>query len=222
MEADSLSMLTAVTTPEECLRYVEHVGVCTWRHQPKLAWFPSLEDATPWQGGEVTHQTWFWKDDLHIERKLYFGMLLAPDIPVFVSLAFLPSLIAAQGDNDAHTLNEKGLLTSNALRVYEYVEQNGATATAALPWLPGSRMLYLAALQQKFLLTKFDLTGRTRGTYGYRWCLCEEAFPDSFAAASRLSVADARETVFGHLRQWNPELTMKQAERLFRWQPLEQ
>lgn len=211
-------MQNSVSTPEGCLEYVESVGICTWRHQPKLAWLPSLEMATDWRGSDVTMQTWFWKDDLHIERKLYFGMLVAPDIPVFVSLAFLPSLIAAQGDIDARTLYEKGILPSNALQVYRHVERAGPTATRALPWPPGSRMLYLAHLQQKFLLTKYDLTGRTRGTYGYRWCLCEEAFPDSFAAAARLPVPAAREQVLAHLRQYAPDITPEAVGRLFRWQ----
>ncbi len=209
-----------VTTPEECIRYVESVGLCTWRHQPKLAGIPSLEMETPWRDGTLTNQTWFWKDDLHIDRKLYFGMLIAPDIPVFVSLEFLPSLIAAQGDNDARTLYEKGLLASNAMQVYEHVARSGPTATKALPWPSGSRMLYLATLQQKFLLTKHDLTGRTRGTYGYRWCLCESAFPDSFVAASQLQVSEARDRVRSHLKQQGADLTPERTARLFRWQPL--
>jgi hypothetical protein len=164
-------------------------------------------------------QTWFWKDDLHIERRLYFGMLLAPDIPVFVSLALLPVLIAAQGDIDARTLHEKGLLPSNALRVYEHIERSGPTATQALPWPPGSRMLYLATLQQKFLLAKTDLTGRTRGTYGYRWDLAENVFPDSFTQAARLSVSAAREQVLAHLNKSAADVTMERATKLFRWQP---
>lgn len=213
-------MPAPVATPEECLRFVEGVGLCAWRHQSKKPWLPSLEIATDWRGSEMTRQTWFWKDDLHIERRLYYGTLLAPDVPVFVSLAFLPTLIAAQGDIDARTLHEKGLLASNALRVYEHVERNGPTATALLPWPPGSRMLYLAALQQKFLLTKYDLTGRTRGTYGYRWDLCENAFPDCFAAAARMAVPAAREAVLSHLNRGDAGLTMEQAARLFRWQPL--
>ncbi len=116
-------MPTMVTTPEECLRYVESVGFCAWRHQPKLAWLPSLEMATQWRGSAVTYQTWFWKDDLHIERRLYFGMLMSSGIPLFVSLNLLPALIAAQGDIDARTLHEKGLLASNALKVYEHIER---------------------------------------------------------------------------------------------------
>ncbi len=209
-----------VTTPEECLRFVESVGLCTWRHQPKLAGVPSLEAATAWRGMELTLKTWFWKDDLHTERRLYFGMLGTPDLPVFVSRALLPSLIAAQGDIDARTLHEKGLLSSNALHVYEHIARAGPTATQALPWPSGSRMLYLAHLQQKFLLTKHDLTGRTRGTYGYRWCLCEDAFPDSFAEASGINVGTARAQVLACLNRYAPEITLERAARLFRWQPL--
>jgi len=208
-----------VTTPEGCLRFVDQVGICTWRHQRRLPGFPSLEMATPWRDAEVTGSTWFWKDDLHIDRKLYFGMLLAPDIPVFVSLSILPALIAAQGDIDARTLFEKGQLAPNALRVYEHVERAGPTATSALPWPPGSRMLYLAALQQKFLLTKYDLTGRTRGQYGYRWCRCEAAFPESFDEAARLDVRASREKILSHLGAHGADLTRERAARLFRWQP---
>ena len=209
-----------VTTPEECVDFVESVGLCTWRHQEKLGGIPSLEMETPWRHSELTNETWFWKDDLHIERKIYFGMLLAPDIPVFVSLEFLPTLIAAQGDIDARTLYEKGLLASNALQVYEHIVRSGPTATNALPFPSGSRMLYMATLQQKFLLTKYDLTGRTRGTYGYRWCLCETAFPDSFTAAGRLDVAASREKVVSHLHRHGADLTPERAARLFRWQAL--
>ena len=207
-----------VTTQEECLRYVEHIGLCTWRHRDWLPGFPSLEMVTPWRDAELTNRTWFWKDDLHIGRRLYFGMLIAPDTPVFVSRALLPTLIAAQGDIDARTLYEKGLLASNALQVYEHVARSGPTATNALPWPPGSRMLYLAALQQKFLLTKHDLTGRTRGTYGYRWCLCEDAFPASFREAARLSVPEAREQIVAHLNRKRADVTLERAARLFRWQ----
>jgi hypothetical protein len=79
-------------------------------------------------------------------------------------------------------------------------------------------MLYMATLQQKFLLTKHDLTGRTRGTYGYRWCLCEDAFPQSFEEAGRLPVSSAREQVVAHLNRQGAEITLERAERLFRWQ----
>lgn len=213
-------MSDEVTTPEDCLRFVNEVQLCTWRHQLKYSWLPSLEMATPWRGFDLTMQTWFWKDDLHTERKLYFGMLLAPDIPVFVSLAFLPTLIAAQGDNDARTLYEKGQLASNALHIYEHIERNGLTATRDLPWLPGSRMLYLNVLQQKFLLTKHEIMGRTRATYGYKWGLCQEAFPGCFEQAARLSVEEARRNIFQHLKKLSPDLTEEKTAKLFRWQAI--
>ncbi len=209
-----------ITTPEECLGYVESVGICTWRHQPKLTGFPSLEMATAWRGNDLTYQSWFWKDDLHIERRLFYGMLISSGIPVFASLSLLPALIAAQGDIDARTLHEKGLLASNALHVYKHIERSGPTATNALPWPPGSHMHYLAHLQQRFLLTKHDLTGRTRGTYGYRWCRCEDAFPESFTEASRLSVPEARDQVLSCLKSQGAEITQERAAQLFRWQPL--
>ena len=108
-------------------------------------------------------------------------------------------------------------MASNALKVNEYVEQHGPTATSALPWPKGSRMLYLAALQQKFLLTKFDLTCRTRGKYGYRWCLAEEAFPESFKLAARIRVDAARDQIISHLRRSVPDLAIERTARLFRW-----
>ncbi len=208
-----------VDSPESCVRFVERVGICAWRDQPRLAVLPSLELATPWRGSELTNNTWFWKDDLHIARRLYFGMLIAPDMPAFVSLKLLPTLIAAQGDIDARTLYEKGLLAPNALKVYEHVQRAGPTATAALPWPPGSRMLYLATLQQKFLLTKYDLTGHTRGTYGYRLCLCEEAFAASFDGAARLDVLGSRNAIVSHLTEHGAAITLERAARVFRWQP---
>ena len=71
--------------------------------------------------------------------------------------------------------------------------------------------------QQKFLLTKYDLTGRTRGKYGYRWCLAEDAFPNSFEHAARIRVEDAREQIVQHLRCGAADLTLERAAKLFRW-----
>ncbi len=206
-----------ISTPEQCVEFVNQVQICTWRQNARFKWMPSLEMATPWRGMQLTYETWFWKDDLHISRSLYFGMLIAPDTPVFVSRRLLPALIAAQGDIDAENLHETGLLASNAIRVYRHIEQHGPTATAALPWQQGSRMLYLATLQQKFLLTKYDLTGRTRGKYGYRWCLCEDAFAESFEQAQRLRVLEAREQVTRVFANYNPEITVDIVRKMLRW-----
>src|SRR5689334_17970876 len=114
MASTSSKCWRPVTTPEACIAYVNRVGICSWRHMARVPDFPSLEAVTPWTGSEVTFQTWFWKDGLHIEKRLYYGKLLEAETPAFVSMEWLPAFIAAQGDNDPHTLHEKGLLSKMA------------------------------------------------------------------------------------------------------------
>jgi hypothetical protein len=206
-----------ITTPDACVDYVNRVGLCAWRQMDRCPALPSLAERTPWDDQEVIMQTWFWKDDLHIEKRLYYGMILGSGVPAFASRDFLPYLIAAQGDNDARTLYEQGRLAENALRVYEHIQRNGPTPTNALPWPQGSRHLYLAVLQQKFLLTKHGLTGRTRGTYGYIWGLCEDHFPDAFEQAARIAVPAARAHIRAHLAAQDVDMTPKAVARLFRW-----
>jgi hypothetical protein len=214
----------AVTTADECAAYVDHVGLCAWRRNTKLPSLPSLEAVTAWDGdeGALMDHTWFWKDDLHIEKRLFYGQLLFDGVPAFVSLSFLPTLIAAQGDIDPRTLYEQNRLARPALDLYEAVERNGPTASNRLPGKnAGERTRHLVPLQQRFLLTKHGLTGRTRGTYGYIWGLCDAFFPDAFRAAARISVADARAQVIAHLNAHGVELDTAQAAKLFRWMPEE-
>lgn len=207
----------AVTTPEGCVEYVNRVGICSWRTMERLPQFPSLEAATPWSGADVTFNTWFWKDDLHIEKRLFYGQLLGSGVTAFVSLEMLPVLISAQGDIDPRDLYEKNRLSHTALTLYEHVARSGPTATSRLPFPPGSRQMHLAALQQRFLLTKHALTGRTRGTYGYLWGLCEDFHPEAFEKAGRIGVKDARQQILTHLAAQDVELTPQQARRLFGW-----
>lgn len=203
-----------IQTADDCAAFVDRVGVCGWRRFDRLASLPSIEAESPWDGdtGALMNQTWFWKDDLHIAKRVFYGPLLAGHF-VFVSMELLPSMIAAQGDNDPRTLFEQGRLASNALQVFEHIARQGPTATNAIAWPSGSRHLYLTALQQKFLLTKHGLTGRTRGTYGYVWGECQPFFPDAFERAARIAVPDARaavaarlavpESVAGKLLKWH-------------------
>ena len=209
-----------VATPDQCVEYVNRVGLCAWQPLRRFPDFPSLAPATPWQNPDMMNHTWFWKDDLHIEKRLFYGKILRGGAPAFAALSFLPLLIAAQGDIDARDLYERGRLAANALRVYEHVERNGPTATAALPWPSGSRHLYLDQLQQRFLLTKHGLTGRTRGTYGYVWGLCETMFPEALAEAGRVPVVDARARVAEHLERKGAGSSAGLAATLFGWHPL--
>ena len=106
--------------------------------------------------------TWFWKDDLHIDKRLYYGQILGAGVAALVSLEMLPYLIAAQGDNDARTLYEKNRLPHLSLQVYEHIERQGVTASNQLPVSFKDRYKALIPLQQRYLLTKHSLTGRTR------------------------------------------------------------
>ena len=209
-----------VCTPEDFVRFVDAVGCCT---RSSLVAYPDF----PNQGELIgtippgTSDPWFWKDDLHIEKKLYYGQILGAGVAALVSLEMLPHLIAAQGDNDARTLYEQNRLPHLSLQVYEHIERNGVTPSNQLPTSSKDRSKALVPLQQRFLLTKHDLTGRTRGTYGYKWGLREEHFPDAFGSAAKLSVAKARETVLNHLQEKHGVvLNEKQTARIFHWNPL--
>lgn len=207
----------SITTPEQCVAYVNRIGICSWRRMPQMPEFPSLEAATSWGGMELTLQTWFWKDDLHIEKHLYYGKLLGAETPTFVSMEMLPVLIAAQGDNDPRTLHEKGRLSQMAFEIYDHIERNGPTASNRLPWRPGSRQMHLIALERRFLITKQALSGRTRGTYGYIWGKADDFFPESFATAGRLPVKVAQEQIVTHLNSQGLSLTHAEVARLLRW-----
>ena len=210
-------MSDLITTPQECIAYVDRVGICSWRKMAKTPSFPSLEEATPWDGNMLTLQTWFWKDDLHIEKRLYYGKLLDSETPTFVSMAWLPVFIAAQGDNDPYTLYEKGRLSQMAFEIYEHIERNGPTPASRMPWRRGSHQMHLIALERCFLVTKHGLTGRTRGTYGYLWGKADTFFPEAFDTAAKINVADARERIRLHLAAYGVTLSAAETAKKFRW-----
>ena len=206
----------AVTTPDRCVAYVDRVGLCAWQPLPRHPGFPDLASVTPWRGSELMNQTWFWKDDLHIEKRLFYGQLLK-GAPAFVSLGLLPALIAAQGDIDPRDLYEKNRLSATALQLYDFVAERGPTPSKQLPVTGTTRAKALVELQQRFLLTKHGLTGRTRGTYGYVWGLCDAFFPDAFVEAAHISVEDAQSRVVERLDALGAMVTWAQAAALFAW-----
>jgi hypothetical protein len=170
---------------------------------------------TPW-GDQTILETWFWKDDLHIEKQLFYGLLWGAGRPVFVSLELLPALIAAQGDIDPLDLYERGRLSHTARTLYQHIEQFGPTPKNKLPYPPNtSQTPPLVQLQQQFLLTKVGLTGRTRGTYGYLWGRCDAFLPEAFEAAGKLGVAKARESIAAKLN-----LPIKTLAKGLRWPEL--
>lgn len=203
-----------VTTLAACVEYVDRIGLCAWQPLPRFPRFPTLASATPWRGDELMNHTWFWKDDLHIEKRLFYGQILR-GAPAWVSLAWLPLLIAAQDDIDARDLYEKNRLSHAALQLYQHVVRNGPTPSKQLPLTGAPRAKALAELQQRFLLTKHGLTGRTRGTYGYVWGLCDDFFPHAFVQAALVGVEDAQIRLLEHVNRHGAALTLAQAAKLF-------
>ncbi|HVK02457.1 MAG TPA: hypothetical protein VM490_03225 [Armatimonadaceae bacterium] len=203
-------------TDEEFVAFVDRVGFCSWQRFERLPGLPSLEEESGWSGHDLFNQTWFWKDDLHIERRLYYGQILAAGVPVFVSNALLPLFVAAQGDNDPRTLYEQNRLPRAAVQIYEHVEREGPTPSNRLPVSGADRQRALIALQRPFLLTKAGLTGRGRGTYGYIWDRCEAHFPDVFTEAARLSVARARAGIRERLLE-HVDISEQRLSKLLHW-----
>jgi hypothetical protein len=137
----------------------------------------------------VLGDIWFWKDDLHIEKRLHYTRLFGTR-PGFISLEFLPAFIATNGEV-ADELIVMGRMSVQAREIYELVERQGpisgrdlkrAISADAQKKSPG----VLIELEKKFILTKVAITGRRRETYGYVWDLAERWMPEAFEEADRL------------------------------------
>lgn len=85
----------AVRQEDDLVRFVREVGFCTINQLPRWPAFPSQEFAMGIP--DVLGVTWFWKDDLHTQRRLYYTRLFAGR-PGFVSLELLPTFIATNGE----------------------------------------------------------------------------------------------------------------------------
>ena len=44
----------------------------------------------------VMEQTWLWKDDVHLEKRLYYGKIIRGQ-PSFIAPEFLPDFVAGLG-----------------------------------------------------------------------------------------------------------------------------
>jgi hypothetical protein len=108
-----------VETPEQCVAFVDAVGVCAWL-SPLGCGFPNLAETMSIPSNTVINETWFWKDDLHIEKRLFYGKFLGGQA-AFASREYLPTLIAAQGDVDPHNLHEQGLYCERSYSVSTFV-----------------------------------------------------------------------------------------------------
>lgn len=218
-----------ITSLEDASRFVETLGFCTWAPVPGTA-FPNLADAMEESAWSVMGVTWYWKDDVHLEKRLYYAKIIRAK-PSFITPEFLPDFVAAIGgrgkeeERDPVRLYLDGRLSREAKSIHECLTDNPELPTVEVrrkAVLAGSTSTEgfdraMIELQRRFVICKVGLSGRTRGTYSYIWNLAERFWPEEFEAARRTPVEAARANIRERLRAFGLEPTPAMEERLFLW-----
>lgn len=179
------------------LRFLDAVGCCTGKPLPGYPDFPCQAEAL----GAIApgaSDPWFWKDDLHAERRLYYTRVFGGQ-PGFLSLEMLPALIATNG-MVMDELLFTGALSPDAQQIHAAIDAHGPIPIRELKAMltpdaraAATREMHL--LERRFIITKTGITGRTRGTYGYIWDLTERWMPEMLEAADRLGRTAAMEAI---------------------------
>ncbi len=210
------------------MRFVTTFGLCTWGPLPGME-FPNLAEAMGESATSVLGRTWFWKDDLHIQRRVYYGKIIA-GAPSFLAPDYLPDFIAALGgrgqatERDPGRLYREGRLSHLAYRVFESLSGRPAQSTRVLRRGLGARNATaweraLVELQRRFLICKVDITGRTRGTYSYVWDRAERFWPEAFEEAAGTAPAAGRARIRSRLQAFALTPAPALESRLFLWVP---
>lgn len=221
--------LRPVLTPDDAAAFVAAVGFCTWTPLSGLD-FPNLAAAVGGATGSVYERTWFWKDDLHFARRVFYGKIVAGR-PSFIAPEFLPSFIAAldgpgqEAERDPDRLYREGRLSREAYTIYSYLLAHPSQPTRDLrrggrlheKSMAAATERALTELQRRFLVCKVGLTGRTRGTYSYIWDLAERFWPEAFREASSITIAAARAHIRERLRSFGIDPERALEAKLFLW-----
>ncbi len=209
----------AVHTEADAGRFVDAVGFCSINALERFPAFPNLAVAmgTP----DALWQAWFWKDDLHVAKRLYYTRLFAGR-PGFLTLDWLPAFIAANGAA-ADELIHEGALPMATVALYHLIEERGPISIRDInralgKEARGSTNAGLWELERRFIVTKTGLSGRERGTYGYIWDLAERWLPDAFTAADRLRRPAALAHIRTRLADLGVPIDAKLAKRVLRWE----
>lgn len=190
-----------VRTPDDLVRFVDTVGCCARTPLAAYADFPNQADVMgPVPAG--VSDPWFWKDDLHAEKRLYYTRVFGGQ-PGYISNAVLPVFVATNGAVFDELVFE-GLVTPEMEQIYRLIEASGPIPIRDLKKLltPDANRAanrILIELDRVFLITKTGITGRTRGTYGFIWDLTERWMPDVLQSADRLGRKQAAATLRDHL-----------------------
>lgn len=163
---------------------------------------------------------WFWKDDLHTEKRLYYTRVFGGQ-PGFVSFELLPALMATNGAV-ADELIFNGALSPEAVQIYRTIEEHGPIPSKVLKRLltPDAKHVadrVLIDFDRRFIVTKVGITGRTRGTYSYIWDLVERWVPDSLTAADQLGRKQAELLIREHLATFGIPHDSSFYARVLRW-----
>jgi hypothetical protein len=180
------------------VRFIDDVGCCTASELLDYPDFPSQSAAL----GEGARDVWFWKDDLHAEKRLYYTRVFGGE-PGFISCSMLPAFVATNGVTVDELLFD-GLMSVEAQQIYKAIEDYGPIPIRDLKRMltPDAKRAtdrVLHQLDRVFIISKTGITGRTRGTYGYIWDLTERWMPDVLAAADRLGRTAATAVIREHL-----------------------
>ncbi len=208
-----------VLSPEDAVAFINAVGFCTIDYQD-LENFPFLAAAFPGERDSVLGETWFWKDDLHNEKKAYYTRLFASK-PGFISMELLPAFIATNGEA-ADEIIMMGRMPAATKEIYSIIEREGPISTKDLKKIAGKDTAKKSAnilieLERKFIITKVGLTGRVRENYGYIWDLAERWLPDAFEKADELGVKKARELIIERLKKNGIKPTTDFLMKAFGW-----
>ncbi len=205
----------------DLVRFVEAVGCCAINALERFPAFPSV--AAAMGKHDALWHAWWWKDDLHVQRRVYYTRLFAGR-PGFIALDLLPAFIAANGAA-ADELILEGRLSATAREVYQLIEARGPISSRPLKQLlrPDARKAATSALwelERHFIITKTDITGRELATYSYVWDLTERWLPDAFAAADRLRRKAAMARIADHLAALGVPCDAALRARVLRWDAL--
>ncbi len=214
----------SVHSDSEFVELVNTYGCCTAKCLPAWPLFPNQQQALAELG---MIDVWFWKDDLHAEKRLFYTRLFGGK-PGFVSMSLLPVMVAAFGRVFDEMLF-RGELPAEAVDIYRAIEQEGPIGIkplkAMLAHIPHATIdKYLQLLDRKLLITKCGVTGRTRGTYGFIWDTTEHWMPEILRQAQSIGTQTAREMVCDHMRQfaitpdgsfWKRQLDVPSSETIF-------
>jgi hypothetical protein len=161
---------------EDALDFVNKVGFCLlFAHR-------TLELPNLW--GISEGRPWLWKDELSIQKQLYYGKRFRKRAG-FVALRLLPALYAltptAEFRGDRFALYRRGYISAEANRIAGAVLAKGPLSTRDLRrtvGMAGDRHRYrfskaLAEAEEMFLVVKGGTTRTKHAAYTYVW--------DSFA-----------------------------------------